>query len=252
MITILTPTYNRAYRLPDLYESLKKQNGLFEWLIIDDGSIDETASWVKSISEHASFNIRYIYQENQGKHIALNNGVANAFGDWIFIVDSDDYLCDHAIEIMTKDILEYGATYELCYRKTLVTGQMVGNQINESKMVMSTTQASHVLKGDLAYLFKTSSMRQFPFPYISTEKFVPELYIWNKISDHFPILFFTKQSIYFCEYLADGYSKQFKEHLRKNPIGFLLFYRDQLKRERSLIQKLKCMIRTIQCIMYLK
>lgn len=252
MITILTPTYNRAYRLPALYESLMKQHGSFEWLIVDDGSFDNTRSWVESIKEYSPFKIRYIYQENQGKHIALNTGISQALGDWIFIVDSDDYLCDHALEIMTKDIVQYGDEYELCYRKTLVTGQMVGAYIDEVKIVMSTTQASHVLKGDLAYLFKTSSLRQFPFPYISTEKFVPELYIWNKISDCSQILFFPKKSIYFCEYLEDGYSKQFKEHLRKNPLGFLVFYRDQLRREHSLMQKVKCIIRIIQCIIHLK
>lgn len=252
MITILTSTYNRAYTLPRLYESLKKQDKELEWILVDDGSTDATEEFAKYVADENEIILQYIKQANQGKHIALNTGVQYARGEWIFIVDSDDYLKDDSLTILFEGIKEYGKDYELCYRKELINGKLLGNQLLKDNVVLTPNEAGKIMKGDLAYVFKTSTLKKFPFPQISSEKFVPELYIWNKISDQYPILFFPQQSIYACEYLEDGYSKRFKEHLKKNPIGFLIFYRNQLSREKSFIKKFKYFIRSIQCVYYMK
>ena len=93
MITIFTPTYNRAYILPILFESLKIQTVKeFEWIIVDDGSTDNTESLIYKFKEECNFSIRYFKKENQGKHIAINFGVEKAKGNLFFIVDSDDYI----------------------------------------------------------------------------------------------------------------------------------------------------------------
>lgn len=253
MITILTPTYNRAHTLKSLYNSLRKQNINFEWVIIDDGSDDRTKELVNEFqAQNNNFNIKYFFQKNQGKHVAINLGVQRAEGDWIFIVDSDDYLVDNALEVVNGDIEEYGDTYQLCYRKKLSDNQIVGALLNENTYCTSATNAGKIFKGDLAYVFKRDVLKIFPFPNISIENFVPELYIWNKISDLHKILFFAKKAIYICEYLDDGYTKKFKMNLKRNPIGFLIFYRDQLRRESGIIRKFKCFIRCIQCVIYLK
>ena len=94
MITIMTPTYNRAYILGNAYNSLRNQTSFdFEWIIVDDGSTDETEQIVmKWIAEEKNFSIIYEKQKNGGKHRAVNRGVDLAHYDYFFILDSDDAL----------------------------------------------------------------------------------------------------------------------------------------------------------------
>ena len=99
LITIFTSTYNRAYTLNRLYESLTSQtNQNFDWVIVDDGSTDDTEALIKSFIDEGIIKITYIKQKNQGKHIAINTGVALAKGDFFIVIDSDDYLLENCIE----------------------------------------------------------------------------------------------------------------------------------------------------------
>lgn len=109
MITIFTPTYNRAYRLPNLYKSLQEQTCKdFEWLVVDDGSTDNTSKLFEQWqAEENSFPIRYFKQPNGGKHRAINRGVKEAKGELFFIVDSDDTLSSNAIRIVFEQYLKY-------------------------------------------------------------------------------------------------------------------------------------------------
>lgn len=99
MITILTPTYNRSSLLSDLYKSLTLQTVKdFEWIVIDDGSTDDTESLMsKIIADDCDFLISYFKQPNGGKHRAINHGMQYVKGEWTFIVDSDDILSPTAI-----------------------------------------------------------------------------------------------------------------------------------------------------------
>ena len=95
LLTIFTPTFNRAHTLVRLYEGLLKQTEkVFEWLIVDDGSTDGTKNLVEGFIQERKLNIRYFYQENQGKHIAINKGVSEARGNYFLTIDSDDYLLE--------------------------------------------------------------------------------------------------------------------------------------------------------------
>lgn len=252
MITVLTPTYNRAHTLKRLFESLLLQNVPFEWLVIDDGSRDGTRELIERLSPNSSFPIRYLWQENSGKHVAINTGVRLAEGEWIFIVDSDDALTPDALETVQHAIDTSVATViGLCFRKLLFTGETVGRHYDISDPVLLTpTEAGNHFQGDLAYIFRTSALRSNPFPVIEGENFVPELLIWNRIADDGSILCYPSTAIYRCEYLNDGYSANFKRNLRRNPKGFALFYRDQFFRETSPVRKLKCAVRYLQCLIY--
>lgn len=110
LITVFTPTYNRAHLLPRLYESLCRQTFTdFEWVIVDDGSVDDTKGLVNKFlvdkTQHSTLNtntIRYFYQENGGKHRAINRGVKEAQGELFFIADSDDSLPPDALEQVAR------------------------------------------------------------------------------------------------------------------------------------------------------
>ncbi|EKB12450.1 hypothetical protein HMPREF1167_02488 [Aeromonas veronii AER39] len=254
MITIMTPTYNRAYVLPRLYDSLCQQTRQdFEWLVIDDGSTDGTAELIFDYRVKSDFSINYFYKENGGKHRAINEGVVHATGDWIIIVDSDDLLTGDAVAKLYDVMNHIGSEFVgMCFRKATLSGHMIGisGTVWSKSMVMQPIMAGHVLKGDLAYVFRTNVMRECPFPEFPGEKFVPELYIWNKIADIGKIVFYVDQVIYLCEYLPDGYTSNFKKNLRSNPCGFGLFYRDQVIRDTRLFGKVKACVRSLQCILY--
>lgn len=252
MITVLTPTYNRSYTLSALFDSLKMQTVPFEWLVIDDGSTDETAIIINSFISTATFPINYFYQPNGGKHSALNRGSKIAKGAWIFIVDSDDTLTKDALssisEILSnlaQDVLGFA------FRRMYSNGTIIGEKVDsQTSIELTPTQASSLFSGDLAYIFRSETLRRNPFPIIENELFVPELYIWNKISDSGKIIYFPSKAIYITEYLDDGYSKNFKSNLKRNPRGFALFYKDQFFREISLVKKFKTAVRYVQCLIY--
>lgn len=252
MITILTPTYNRAHTLPALFKSLQIQTGSFEWIIIDDGSTDNTSKLIESFMSTSPFPIVYHHQRNGGKHSAINTGMTLANAEWIFIVDSDDRLTNDAIATI------YANTYPLAtyiqgivFRKMYSNGSLIGTSTQFKKPITLTpTEAGILFQGDLAYIFRKEALQNNPFPIISGETFIPELYVWNRISDQGKILYFPDKGVYIAEYLDDGYTKNFKSNLKRNPKGFALFYRDQFFRETSLVRKFKMAIRYLQCHLY--
>ncbi|CAM3875590.1 glycosyltransferase family 2 protein [Castellaniella denitrificans] len=257
MLTILTPTYNRRHTLPRLYESLRGQSRLdFEWLIVDDGSSDDTQSWAHALRAGAGFPVTVLRQENGGKHVALNTGVRAARGDWIFIVDSDDLLTEDAVErVMGALSAAMGAprfVAGVCFRRADMERRLLGLDCEglPSPFVGTPSQVGRMVRGDLAYVFRREIMAGLPFPVIPGEKFVPELYIWNQIGDRGAIWFYLDRAIYLCEYLDDGYTRNFRAHLRRNPEGFLLFYAAQVGREQRWTDKLKAGIRSVQCLAY--
>ena len=114
-LTILTPTYNRETQLKALFQSLRSQTVEdFEWLIIDDGSSDNTKDVVEEFRNNAQFEIKYIYKENGGKHTALNVGIRDIDSDLTFIVDSDDTLTPNAVETILKYHDQYKNEKNLC------------------------------------------------------------------------------------------------------------------------------------------
>lgn len=255
MITVLTPTYNRITTLPRLFQSLCAQSSMaFEWLVVDDGSNDDTDKLLNEFTVSASFNIRVVQQPNSGKHVALNNGFAAARSAWVFIVDSDDALVSTAVEEVECALSHFdnAALVGVCYRKAYFDLGLVGfnKNLGDRPVVMSPSDAGHFFKGDLAYIFRTEVLLRNPFPVVRGEKFVPELFIWNKIGDEGDIYFFGDRAIYLCDYLEDGYSKNFSSNLRRNPTGFLIFYWSQIFREKKLLYKLKNLLRVFQCLFY--
>ena len=217
LITVFTPTYNRGYIIHKCYESLKKQSYKnFEWIIYDDGSLDDTKQIIEKFINENIINIKYYYSKNSGKHVAINRGVDLANGDLFFIVDSDDYLTEDSLELIKEawdsiDIEEKEKYAGVSGRRHLV------NKKNKEFNFDTKYYDAHSIKFNLidkniqdkAEVYVTKILKQYKFPEFKGENFMTEAVVWYKIAeDGYQIRWFNKD-IYICEYLEDGLSYNF-------------------------------------------
>lgn len=258
-ITIFTPTYNRAYIIGQLYKSLCNQNSRnFEWLIVDDGSTDDTKKLISSFMMENYIDIRYVYQENGGKQRAINRGVQLAKGELFFIVDSDDYLTSDAVLSIEQswEILPNKTCYAgLCFRKlNMKTKKILAPPFPQSKFDATSLELAYnySLNIDKAEVFLTAVLKQFPFPEITGEKFIPEALIWYRIANTGLKLHCIDYGIYCYEYLPDGYTQNFASNLKQNTQGFFLFYKELLRYKQPPFypDKIKAFIRMMQCVCF--
>ncbi len=250
MITIFTPTYNRAYILPKLYGSLLKQTLKdFEWIIVDDGSKDNTEqlcnNWIKDCKK---FKITYVKQKNQGKHIAINTGVQIAKGELFFIVDSDDCLSYDAIEQIEKffeQIKKNDNFAGVSGMKAYSNNNRIGGKFPFETIdcSMIDIRNKYKVKGDMAEVFKTNILKKYPFPQFEGEQFLSEGAVWNKIGSKYLLRYFNK-NIYFAEYISDGLTKNIYKKFRENPQGTMFVFMQTIKTKNvNLLQKIKCAIK---------
>lgn len=239
MITVFTPSYNRAYTLPRLFDSLQGQSRLdFEWLIVDDGSTDGTQELCSGFAKEADFPMRYMRQENAGKHVAINRGAAEARGEWFFIVDSDDYLPADSIETNERYLSQiaedpgFAGVSGVCARAdgSWLLGQGlrledVDPRVRELfswEYVDATAQdyrSKLRMPGDRAEIVRTELVRKYPFPSFEDERFVSEYYLWQSISEEGLKLRWFNKPTYCGDYLDDGLTTNMREIMRKNPLG---------------------------------
>ncbi len=230
-VTVFTPTYNRGYIIENLYDSLNRQtNKDFEWIVVDDGSNDNTEEIFQSIIGHENdFTIRYYKKINGGKHRAINYGVTLSAGELFYIVDSDDYLSDNAIEkvieverSISKAEKQYFAG--VCGLRANQKGEIIGTTFNgEILDITSLEREKHQIYGDKAEVFYTEILKKFPFPEFEGENFLTECVVWDKIAYSNLKLRFFNEIIYHCEYLDDGLTKNYEKYYRENPKGYGLY-----------------------------
>lgn len=216
--TIFTPTYNRAYTLPELYKSLIRQtNHDFEWLVIDDGSTDNTEELINSYINENKISIKYIKQKNQGKHIAINTSLDIITNEYIITVDSDDYLLDNAIEVcsqLSKKCIDNkiaGFTFINCIEEIPNDILKYGNQLTFDYKKIHLN-----IKGEKSVVLKTNILKNYKFPIFKDEKFCQESYILTQIIDNHKILY-TDYILAKGEYLEDGLSQNIYKRMLANP-----------------------------------
>ncbi|AZB33867.1 glycosyltransferase family 2 protein [Chryseobacterium bernardetii] len=247
LVTIFTPTYNRAELLSKLYNSLVKQtNKNFEWVIVDDGSIDNTSEIVKEFISEQKIKINYYKQKNSGKHIAINKGVEIAQGELFFIVDSDDYILPHAVGFILdkyEKIKDDQSVGGLSARRGYNINQVIGSD-NFSNFIITDVfkfRYEHYIQGDMAEVVKTSVLKKFPFPQISDEKFCPESLIWNRIGVKYKFLWLP-DIIYIGEYLEGGLTDNIFKIRKKSPDSTILFYKELQEMPIPFVQKVRANI----------
>lgn len=207
MITILTPTYNRRHLLERLYISLKKQSSLdFEWLIIDDGSTDDTFELIDDFTKESIIRIRYFFKANGGKHTALNIGFEKAKGKWLMVVDSDDYLLTDCVGRLGKVISELEDPFvSISFLRQYDNGEIIGQQfsLNEGTYIDNMELG---VSGDKADIFRTDIVRNFRFPEYRNETFMAESPLFLYVSQ-IGVTKFINFSGHVTEYCDDGLTK---------------------------------------------
>lgn len=234
MITIFTPTYNRAYIINKLYMSLCRQSSKeFEWVVVDDGSTDNTKGLFEGWIKDDLINITYIKQENQGKHIAINTGLEHSKGNLFFIVDSDDTLKEQCVELIQsfwdghKD--EKNISGIISYRE-FNDGRLVGTPMPKGvkRCKLRETSSKYGSYGDKVVIYRREIIKRYPFPKFGTEKFLGESYVYNQIDDEYDMIFLDAR-LYKFGYQSDGLSQNFRKLYRENPLGFLAIFEQGLK-----------------------
>lgn len=213
-MTVCTPTFNRAGLLPRVFESLQAQTARnFEWLVVDDGSTDETRGLVGSMRSEADFPVRYFWKENEGKHTALNIGIARARGELFVILDSDDVFLPQAVErawaLWNSIPLDQRDAYMgigcLCaYQQDptqYLTRPYPFDGLDTTYVEVSTRYG---VLGDRVEFFVTKLLRKVaPYPVFPGEKFMPEALLWNRLARQYRMLFFN-EVLKLVEYRGDG------------------------------------------------
>ena len=231
-ITVFTPTYNRAYILETLYRSIQRQTFRdFEWLIIDDGSTDNTeelvAGWKK---EGKGFPIRYYKQSNGGKCRAINKALDLAEGELFFTIDSDDYLADDALEKVASWTADLPGKEKYCG----VAGNC-GTGLNETPNTLfddeyyeGTLLDRYInVDGERACVFFTETHKKYKYPGFEDEKFMTEAVAWNRMAHDGLLMRFYDDVIWIYEYQEDGLTKAGNQLFLRNPQGYALWLREK-------------------------
>lgn len=234
LITVFTPTYNRAHLLSRVYSSLCEldfnfdSDQGFEWLIVDDGSTDNTEEVINGFIQEGKINVRYFKKPNGGKHTAVNVGVLEAKGELFFILDSDDYLPSDALKIVAeeyakvKDDASIGGVAGL---DRFADGNIVGNGLPCEFIDCNAMDIryKHHVTGDMKEVFRTEVLKEFPFPEIEGERFCPEDLVWNRMSKKYKLHFFNKH-IYIAEYQDGGLTDNIMRIRHFSPLASMTYY----------------------------
>lgn len=232
LVSVFTPTYNRSKLLTRLYNSLQKQTCLeFEWIIVDDGSTDNTETVVNDMKTKSLFPIKYYKQKNSGKHVAINKGVEVAKGRMFFVVDSDDYLTKDAIaEIVRIDesIIDKKGYCGLSGVRVDLKGKLIGKTFSQ-KFIDCTAleRAKYRILGDKSEVYYTDVLKKYPFPVFNGENFITEYVVWYRMAKDGYKIRWTNEPFYVCDYQNTGLSATTGK-CSKNFKGFQLTTKEYL------------------------
>ncbi len=233
-LSILTATYNRAKYLPKLYESIKsnlKYNIIPEWIIIDDGSTDDTKKIVQNFINDNQFEIKYQYQENAGKMKAINEAVNLATGELIIDCDSDNCFLEDSfknIEENAKLLLENSNLYGLVFLQKDGNGKISGKEFpNKEITTMFDLYFKEDIQGEKVIVYNSKIRKMFSHELENNEKFITEARMYHKMDEKYKLLTINLP-IEQGEYLEDGYSKNINNIFKNCPYGYYMYFKEIL------------------------
>ncbi len=247
-LTIFTATYNRGHLIKRIYTTLLYQKNFdFEWLVIDDGSTDNTENLFKEfLLNNNPFQIRYYKQNNIGLIRTLNKGIKLAKGKYFSRIDSDDYPLEHFTEsILTwiKEIQNINNIYAVGGLKITSNGNPIKGvwpNINNYVDASDLERSKYNLDADMAECWSVDLLKKYPFPVWNNEKFAPEQIVFHQIAlDGYKIRW-RPIPLTVIEYQAEGLTKSASKLEKENPMGYSMMFNHMLKRnDFNYIQKIR-------------
>ena len=237
-LSILTATYNRVKYLSNLYKSIldntETSNLKAEWIIINDGSTDNTEEVIEKFVLENRIEIKYIFQENSGKMAAINRGMEEVTGELVVDCDSDDFFANNAFKVIEKNalkLLEDERIYALCFLKQDFFGNVSGKKFSTNYMesTMFDLYFKQDIQGEKILVFNANIRKKFKHELEKNEKFVTEARMYHKMDDNYKILCIN-EVIEVGVYQDDGYTKNIVETFRKNPNGYYKYFKEILKK----------------------
>lgn len=228
-ITVFTPTYNRAALLGRLYESLKSQScPQLEWLVVDDGSTDDTKQVMDGFISEGLLDIRYIYKENGGKHTAMNMGIREASREYFLCIDSDDLLMHGAFARLLEVIKDRPAGI-IAYKQNLATGQRIGDPFPEELRETTLIALNEIFRcgGDRTLVYRTELLRRYPIPELPGQRFFPEAWLYDRIDEAHKSLLLP-EVLCSCEYQPGGYSDAYRQLILRNSLSMKQLFADRI------------------------
>lgn len=228
LLTIFTPAYNRGDKLRQTYLSLESQIYTeFEWLIIDDGSSDDTEKVISELMKKSSMNIRYYKKENGGKHTAHNMAVDLAKGKYFMCLDSDDYLENNSIEALIYKIKQCGSQEGIIAYKCDQNRVLLSEKFPQEMSVPNiySLNQEYNCMGEFVFVFPTELLKKNKFPIFAGERFLTESVLYDKINCRMNLL---EKVIEVCEYQTDGLSNNLNEIMKKNPAGYCMYFMQRI------------------------
>lgn len=244
-LTIITPTYNREHTLQKLYSSLVNQTSKsFIWMVVDDGSKDNTEKLIKSLINEAKIEIKYIKKENGGKASAINLALDYLTTIYCTCLDSDDWYSEYAVEIALELLHEENLNPKCCGILAIRSNPdgtcMGGIEIPSSYKYITTDDLYNKIgfASELICFYKSEIVKQYRFPVFENEKFIPPSWFHYKLCEKY--IFRTSQdTLCYCEYISDGLTMNKRKVIVNNPKGYTLIKRLSFQNSAGFKRKFK-------------
>ena len=246
--TVFTATYNCGHLIHRVFESLRKQTFKdFEWIVVNDGSTDNTEEVIKEFETEADFPIKYFAQENKGKPAATNFGINRAEGELFIILDADDEFVDECLETFNKYYEKYLMNSDLSHivaNSKTQHGELHGTLYPKSPLISNEFEVrfTYKVKGEKCSAVKTKIRKEFPLN-DKVDKFVPETHFWYAVADKYNALFvndilriyYVNQKEY--ESLSSTKKINFPKGRRYRDLEVINKYLQKVKQDKKFVKK---------------
>lgn len=254
-LTVFTPAYNRAPLLSRLYESLCNQTCLdFCWIIIDDGSCDNTRELVQSWIAENKIPIQYEYKDNGGMHTAHNVAYRLIDTELNTCIDSDDYMPVDAVEKIVNFWKKYGSNQVngIIGLDADTQGNIIGSRLPDDRETMTVTDFYHFGgKGDKKLVYRTDVMKSLPeYPVFEGEKYVGLGYKYMLADLQRPMLLLNEVLVH-VDYQPDGSSGTMWKQYGRHPQGFAFLRRETMKHHPYLKERFKAAVHHVSSCLYI-
>ena len=225
-LTVFTPTFNRRELLTRCYESMCRQtNKDFVWMIVDDGSTDDTKKFADEWKKNSDLEIRYIYKDNGGLHTAYNVAIENIDTELCVCIDSDDFMPDNAVEFILNFWDKYGSDeYDgIVGLDFNLDGKVIGDPLPNQKTVNLIDLfigKYHIVNGDRTNVIRTELYKTVaPMKVFPNEKNFNPHYMHLQISDNYDFLVLN-ENLRFVDYQSDGMTNSMLKQYKSSPNSF--------------------------------